>query len=819
MMLAVCSRRPHHRQNEAAANDSDSDTGIDDRGLTIDLYTSECPIEVTVHNKDETLAATGLYDCAVNGVLTIFAVQRIYSTTDGQSSTAISEKQYAWEHPLGQSDRGFANLLSTLRTFTDITSGRSMDEGQQDAILRILHLMTRLPPAVRAAYVLMRGETPRPSECAALPQALYEILKEVVSLAIISNDPLRFFEGTRFLFGLILSKAKRLRVNPPSDSATGFPYTRMRVLDLRNAITMLLVRGIPLQSKAGLIDTGLLHTKRTSPLTNMQLAHLDLRSDIQAKQKLGAYLQGTDVYTPQSNAQTVLISIKSPLGSWTKDLPNMLTLRDLYALAFRSTKGHHVKFEMCHKNAVLPWSSAHSIGNDVTPGIDVFITPVEEVGALPTNAMTGAMCLVKVYSHWGYSIPVCSYWEPKTATKTLSSVVFRYYRHKFPQYAYTAVDAPFVIWHNLYSTGDNNRGSVTDHWNAFTQFFNYRNATGTIHEESMVDPPELSGGLHAAPSGPLVLKLTLGSVPSKSTGERKTLEADTHVGLVTFGTTATVSQNVTHAIENFRHQLNNMVANGDTAIWNSIALAIDQLQQYASKYPKTKLRIICISDGEDNKSTRLVHDLAWQLVGSNIVVDSLCLGNTNNDALQTLSYMTGGYKFQPESLEEAMAICEMEPVLSILERPTAELPRNSSRHAGNSLYRFQQARRLVTIDHATRDSFPQRPPESTYAGGTFLTRVSSPPSTTLNINHHGRICHSIFDRNWTIDTTTKDLVDTIYSLLLLPEFSDPINTVVTLNCHWDEVQFKEEAQRHIRKHAAKTRAAWRLEITGLDMMG
>lgn len=120
------------------------------------------------------------------------------------------------------------------------------------------------------------------------------------------------------------------------------------------------------------------------------------------------------------------------------------------------------------------------------------------------------------------------------------------------------------------------------------------------------------------------------------------------------------------------------------------------------------------------------------------------------------------------------------------------------------------------------------PPESTYAGGTFLLYVEmgedypmSPPKARFvtsvyhpNINRHGRICHSIFDRNWTVDTTTKNLIDTIYSLLLVPEFSDPINTVVTLNYHWDEVQFKEEAQSHIRKYATKTRAEWRAEITG-----
>jgi ubiquitin-protein ligase len=381
-------------------------------------------------------------------------------------------------------------------------------------------------------------------------------------------------------------------------------------------------------------------------------------------------------------------------------------------------------------------------------------------------------------------------------------------------------------------------------------------------------------------------------------------------------------------VEDFRHHLNNMKATGDTAVWDSIALAMDQLQQYASKYPKSKLRIICISDGEDNKSNRLVHELAAQLGGHNIVVDSFCLGrlhsvdycestnwsctgDANNTALQTLSYMTGGYKFEPASLEEAMAICEMEPVFSVLERPAAVVPRFSSRHAGNALWRFQQARKSITVDRATRDDFPQRkshpqlagsfveltsfarhassqaradsnlrlsrihteirncgalghphydiyiceenfgfwkivmqgmyvgridqasdwhmpgPPESTYAGGTFLLYVEmgedypmSPPKARFvtsvyhpNINRHGRICHSILDRNWTVDTTTKNLIDTIYSLLLVPEFSDPINTVVTLNYHWDEVQFKEEAQSHIRKYATKTRAEWRAEIT------
>jgi ubiquitin-protein ligase len=50
----------------------------------------------------------------------------------------------------------------------------------------------------------------------------------------------------------------------------------------------------------------------------------------------------------------------------------------------------------------------------------------------------------------------------------------------------------------------------------------------------------------------------------------------------------------------------------------------------------------------------------------------------------------------------------------------------------------------------------------------FVTPIYHP-----NINRHGRICHSILDRHWTVDTSNKDLIDTIYSLLLVPDSATP----------------------------------------------
>lgn len=117
----------------------------------------------------------------------------------------------------------------------------------------MLRLLTRFPPAIRAAYILMRGETPRSSERAALAQSLYETLKAVVPLRVVGSSPLRFFEGSRLLFGLILEKAKNLKIIKALNDS-GLPYTSMGVYDLRNMITMDPTFSTPVQTKADLLD-------------------------------------------------------------------------------------------------------------------------------------------------------------------------------------------------------------------------------------------------------------------------------------------------------------------------------------------------------------------------------------------------------------------------------------------------------------------------------------------------------------------------------------------------------------------------------------
>ena len=108
--------------------------------------------------------------------------------------------------------------------------------------------------------------------------------------------------------------------------------------------------------------------------------------------------------------------------------------------------------------------------------------------------------------------------------------------------------------------------------------------------------------------------------------------------------------------------LTDCLSKGDTALWDALALASDQLNQYATQYPDAKKRIICISDGEDTKSvTNSAHGAYWLLKQNGIALDSICLGEEDNTDLRAASYLLGRYRFHPVSLENALAICEVRP--------------------------------------------------------------------------------------------------------------------------------------------------------------
>jgi uncharacterized protein YegL len=1138
-VVALCSPQRH-------SDETDQEKSNYPRHHTVlDLHTSEMPIHLTAHNYDKTLAAVGLEDCMVNGVLNIYAIKR--KTSDSmkhfrsvpQGKDAIFRQGLAWTPPLGSSERGLASFLCSIRMLANLTHARNMEASEQDAVLHVIMLLTKFPPAVRAVNVLMRGETPHEAERAAIIQSVYEVLKSVVPLHIIQSNNQRLLEGSRLLFGLVLEKAKHLKVSMHEKDGH-LPYLdSVKVHELRNLITMEAVVD-PVQTASGLVDReffdafkeggplrwinenpvnkassfdrklhracllsggvktcvvgfdidavnnnsryadrgdvskviaaaeysdlhylsnlcgrnklGVLHpsalpsadppvltldragllamyvgrqacgeagrdinmfrptstaveeavdvsiitqllvpilerrnadgtaifeafgdqtrqikdpdevvvlcvdasasmddrcgfidveenenalddleidcsesmgdaknegangpevedpqfdrpaldelkeylsshesfddflaitqagtdeyhrhrnsakvldilraltqrqveektkaldnarrrgtmysyrqqsdaiqrdlatlknrnirllqykdalvafllyradnrvldepliwtvgqdvpqvstkstlpshnvpkleiptdflcpisaelmedpvttidgftyerrnierwfqTHETSPCTNVVLSTLDVHPNYTLKQSIFRWVNGIDIESkyPSTGGNTILC-FKLPLGTITTVLPMAITMEDLYEKAFRMSKGRYPSFILSHCNTILI-PSGETARPYLTVSEPIMFTPVDAGARSTMHNGSEDMCLVKVYAN--HEDTVFSYWEPKSTTKTLASIIFRCYRHTFRQNPWQNVTEPFIVWTGISYTGDNHyEGYTRDHWEMLSRYFDREYATGGLVKEPVYDKEGENEPSLRAPRGshPLVLKVYLSGPPARPNHTTLTrlgvlkqmFDAyinrllaygyQTHLGLVTFRSTASLTQEVTHAIENFRHQLNNIQASGDTALWDAIALARDTLLQYATKYPKAKLRIICLSDGTDTNSKQQVHSIALGLIRDHITVDSFCLGNVDNSDLQSLSHLTGGYKFRPDQMEHAMAICEMEPVLSSLERPDIALPTIAKRLYSNPATYFKQAKHSVEVDVVTRDDFPLR---------------------------------------------------------------------------------------------------------------
>lgn len=83
------------------------------------------------------------------------------------------------------------------------------------------------------------------------------------------------------------------------------------------------------------------------------------------------------------------------------------------------------------------------------------------------------------------------------------------------------------------------------------------------------------------------------------------------------------------------------------------------------------------------------------------------------------------------------------------------------------------------------------------------------PIRHCNINQHGRICHSVLDRNWTSDTTMRRVFECIFGLLLSPDTADPLDSTLALSFYEADGSYEAAILAHTKLHATKiTKAEW-----------
>ena len=268
--VALCSK-DMHQGNPKAKGRPEPDEGpktphgqtvkqedmFEDDWYDLDLHIAEAPIEVL--DQSLTLETASLNECTVNGVLNLYVVERSCLRTPMSTSLgkeAIFSHAPCWHTNTQQSKRGISAFLSSLRVFTHLVNAAFMGPRRQDEVLGQIFTLTHFPPAMLAIYVLMQGNTPRASQCAALIQALTEVLKEMVPLHLIGGDGTRYLEGSRLLFGFILAKAKQ-RANLSKTSPLNY-IDSITTVDLLSPGTLRPILH-PVSTSMGMLEESFFH--------------------------------------------------------------------------------------------------------------------------------------------------------------------------------------------------------------------------------------------------------------------------------------------------------------------------------------------------------------------------------------------------------------------------------------------------------------------------------------------------------------------------------------------------------------------------------
>jgi len=149
-----------------------------------------------------------------------------------------------------------------------------------------------------------------------------------------------------------------------------------------------------------------------------------------------------------------------------------------------------------------------------------------------------------------------------------------------------------------------------------------------------------------------------------------------------------------------------------------------------------------------------------------------------------------------------------------------------------------QMKRLISEPHPSLEIFPchadmgfwrvifEGPSGTPYENGVWLVYVLFPdtypnespevrfvtPIRHCNVNQYGKVCHSVFTRNWTSDTSIHQVLSCVYGLLLTPETDDPLDTDLALLYFIQRDNYNTTISQHVKKHASKTKAQWKLEF-------
>ncbi|KAM3604716.1 uncharacterized protein V6R79_015353 [Siganus canaliculatus] len=150
----------------------------------------------------------------------------------------------------------------------------------------------------------------------------------------------------------------------------------------------------------------------------------------------------------------------------------------------------------------------------------------------------------------------------------------------------------------------------------------------------------------------------------------RTMAYDFHhvIGLVKFDSLVKTLHTFTENLEKFKEHIRNLESSGCTLLYDALRRGASELEKVKTRFPDCRLRILCLTDGNDSGSFTEPVAVTAKLLKSDITVDSILLGDVENNMLHGISNATGGCCFKPQTTKEGLRLFEIETVLSLEQR-------------------------------------------------------------------------------------------------------------------------------------------------------
>lgn len=183
----------------------------------------------------------------------------------------------------------------------------------------------------------------------------------------------------------------------------------------------------------------------------------------------------------------------------------------------------------------------------------------------------------------------------------------------------------------------------------------------------------------------------------------ETLGAGRHqLGLIKFDGNVETILYPTSSLDQFETIVDDLEKRGATAIYSAIMEGCKMLEPVFQKSPQTDLRILVLSDGQNNTGT--TPEIALKEANKiGAIVDAIIVGDTPDENLRKIVTATHGSCFQIRTLSEGFEMMESEAVVSLrARRGGCEKPKYIAQKMEDGAFSGIQAKEIICGSSASK---------------------------------------------------------------------------------------------------------------------